>query len=236
MIRKGSLILEISNSASDELLSRIGGFLGAGIMQPDSEDLYCCRIHGSTPWDRWTGITLLNLISSLIHMKRIFFFSSAAGAVTASKGLYGKVMDSFYFTKGWSLGGFSWPRTKEEALEITSEQYQAIDEGGWRSSSQTSDSGSASPGSPVKHCAKRRKSKIFSAFAVQGGSEVIPQLGLIAFIQLWSTYQQQAAVWISTLKTEKTSSFFGFSECLSYGENDETLFYEVRFFFCFAVQ
>ena len=28
-IRKGSLILEISNSASDELLSRIGGLLGA---------------------------------------------------------------------------------------------------------------------------------------------------------------------------------------------------------------
>ena len=29
VIRKGSLILEISNSASDEFLSRIGGFLGA---------------------------------------------------------------------------------------------------------------------------------------------------------------------------------------------------------------
>ena len=29
VIRKGSLILEISNSASDELLSRIGGILGA---------------------------------------------------------------------------------------------------------------------------------------------------------------------------------------------------------------
>ena len=29
VIRKGSLVLEISNSASDELLSRIGGILGA---------------------------------------------------------------------------------------------------------------------------------------------------------------------------------------------------------------
>ena len=29
VIRKGDLILEISNSASDELLSRIGGLLGA---------------------------------------------------------------------------------------------------------------------------------------------------------------------------------------------------------------
>lgn len=33
---------------------------------------------------------LLNSTSSWIHMKRIFFFSSAAGAVTASRGLYGK--------------------------------------------------------------------------------------------------------------------------------------------------
>ena len=27
------------------------------------------------------------------------------------------------------LGGFSWPRTKEEALEITPEQYQALMKG-----------------------------------------------------------------------------------------------------------
>ena len=33
---------------------------------------------------------LLNSTSSWIHMKRTFFFSSAAGAVTASRGLYGK--------------------------------------------------------------------------------------------------------------------------------------------------
>ena len=62
-------------------------------------------------------------------MKRTSFFSSAAGAVTASRGLYGKAMDSFSFTKGWSLAVFSWPRTKEEALEITPEQYQALMQG-----------------------------------------------------------------------------------------------------------
>ena len=31
--------------------------------------------------------------------------------------------------KRLELGGFSWPRTKEEALEITPEQYQALMQG-----------------------------------------------------------------------------------------------------------
>ena len=71
---------------------------------------------------------LLNSTSSWIHMKRTFFFSSAAGTVTASRGLYGK--DGFLLLyKRLELGGFSWPRTKEEALEITPEQYQALMQG-----------------------------------------------------------------------------------------------------------
>ena len=51
VIRKGSLILEISNSASDDLLSRTGGILSAESCNRIPKDLYCCRIHGSTPWD-----------------------------------------------------------------------------------------------------------------------------------------------------------------------------------------
>ena len=58
--------------------------------------------------------------------------------------------------KRLELGGFSWPRTKEEALEITPEQYQALMQGAG-DRLQTSNPGSASPGSPVRHCAKRRK-------------------------------------------------------------------------------
>ena len=53
------------------------------------------------------------------------------------------------------LGGFSWSRTKEEVLEITPEQYQALMQGGDRL--QTSDPGSASSGVPVRHCEKRRE-------------------------------------------------------------------------------
>ena len=62
--------------------------------------------------------------------------------------------------KRLELGGFSWPRTKEEALEITPEQYQALMKG--LEIISRHDPGSVSSGSPVKHCAKRRKSKIFS--------------------------------------------------------------------------
>lgn len=58
--------------------------------------------------------------------------------------------------KRLELGGFSWPRTKEEALEITPEQYQAVDAGAG-DRLQTSDPGSASQGSFVRHWAKRRK-------------------------------------------------------------------------------
>lgn len=38
-----------------------------------------------------------------VRMKRTFFSSSAADAVTVSRGLYGKVTDFFCFTKGWRL-------------------------------------------------------------------------------------------------------------------------------------
>ena len=59
-------------------------------MQPDSERsilLQDTQIYavGLMVWH-----LLLNSTSSWIHMKRTFFFSSAAGAVTALRGLYGK--------------------------------------------------------------------------------------------------------------------------------------------------
>ena len=112
-------------------------------MQPDSERFILLQDTQIYAAGLMVWHLLLNSTSSWIHMKRTFFFSSAAGAVTASRGLYGKAMDSFSFTKGWSLavdgflllykrlelGGFSWPRTKEEALEITPEQYQALMKG-----------------------------------------------------------------------------------------------------------
>ena len=97
-------------------------------MQPDSERFILLQDTQIYAAGLMVWHLLLNSTSSWIHMKRTFFFSSAAGAVTASRGLYGKAMDSFSFTKGWSLA-VSAPRTKEEALEITPEQYQALMKG-----------------------------------------------------------------------------------------------------------
>jgi len=38
-------------------------------------------------------------------------------------------LSEIYKTIILELGGFSWPRTKEEALEITPEQYRALMQG-----------------------------------------------------------------------------------------------------------
>lgn len=101
-------------------------------MQPDSERFILLQDTQIYAAGLMVWHLLLNSTSSWIHMKRTFFFSSAAGAVTASRGLYGKAMDSeinLLLYKRLELGGFSWPRTKEEALEITPEQYQALMKG-----------------------------------------------------------------------------------------------------------
>ena len=90
VIRKGSLILEISSSASISL--------------PDIQ-IYAA---GLMVWH-----LLLNSTSSWIHMKRTSFFSSVADEVTASRGLYGKATDSFSFTKGWSLAASAGPVQKK---------------------------------------------------------------------------------------------------------------------------
>ena len=61
-------------------------------------------------------------------MKKTFFFSSAADA-DRIKGLVWEGDGFLLLYKRLELGGFSWPRTKEEALEITPEQYQALMKG-----------------------------------------------------------------------------------------------------------
>ena len=59
----------------------------------------------------------------------IFCSCSAEDVLTASKGWSGKATASCFYTKGLELGAFNWPRTKEEALEITPEQYQYLMQG-----------------------------------------------------------------------------------------------------------
>ena len=65
----------------------------------------------------------------LIHTKRISSSCSVEEAVTASKGLYGKGTDSFFFIKDWNWAVSDGPVQKKEALEITPEQYRALMQG-----------------------------------------------------------------------------------------------------------
>lgn len=90
-------------------------------------------------------------------MKKVFFSSSAADAVTVSRDLYGKVTD-FFFTKGWSSAVSAAPY-KRRGIGDHIGTILGIDAGNG-DCLHTSDSGSASPGFYVRHCAKQRKAKI----------------------------------------------------------------------------
>ena len=89
--------------------------------------------------------------------------------------------------KRLELGGFSWPRTKEEALARTGDCIQ------------TPDPGSAARRSPLIRCAKWRNLKIFSSSPTQIQWELSTS-GSHAIHSIKSTSQRLAAVWISTLK------------------------------------
>ena len=129
-------------------------------MQPDFERfilLQDTQIYVAESMD-WHP--LLSSTFSWIHMKRIFFFSSAADAVTVSRGLYGKVTVSSPIQKAGAWR-FQLAPYKRRGTGDHTGTISGIDAGAG-DCLQTSDSGSTSQGSPVRHYAKRRKSKIFS--------------------------------------------------------------------------
>ena len=167
-------------------------------MQPDSErfsSLPDTQIYAGELMD-WH--LLLNSTSSWIRMKRTSFFSSVADAATASRGLYGKAMGSFALQKAgaWRLQLATYKRrgTGDHTGTISGIDAGAGDR------FQTSDPGSASSGSSVRHCEKRRKSKIFSSLLSWADCK-LSTAGLYRIHSIMEYfYQQQAAVWISTLK------------------------------------
>lgn len=167
-------------------------------MQPDSKEsispqaTLICGV-GLMDWP-----LLLNSISSWILMKKIFFFYFAEDAVIASKGWYGKVTDSFSFTKAGAWR-FQLATYKRRGAGDHAGTISGID-AGTGDHLQASDPGSASPGSPVRHCAKRRKSKLFSPLR-SWTDRMLSTAGLCRIHSIMEYfYQQQAAVWISTLK------------------------------------
>ena len=132
--------------------------------------------------------------------------------------------------KRLELGGFSWPRTKEEALEITPEQYRALMQGAG-DRIQTSDPGSAAQRSPVIRCAKRRNLKIFSDSLMQIRWELSTS-GSHTIHSIKSTPQRSAAVWISTLK--KPVVFSAFQSVYPLVRMTDSFF--VRFAFSFGLR
>lgn len=128
-------------------------------MQPDFETfilLQDTQIYVAESMD-WHP--LLSSTFSWIHMKRIFFFSSAADAVTVSRGLYGKVTVSSPLQKAGAWR-FQLAPYKRRGIGDHTGTISGIDAGAG-DCLQTSDPRSAATGSSVKHCAKRRKQKIF---------------------------------------------------------------------------
>lgn len=61
--------------------------------------------------------------------------------------------------------------------------------------------------------------------------DLILEIANSAFIRI---HMKSASFFYST--ANEATAFFDFSECLSYGENDERSFCVVHFFFCVAVQ
>lgn len=161
-------------------------------MQPDSERFILLQDTQIYAAGLMVWHLLLNSTSSWIHMKRTFFFSSAAGAVTASRGLYGKVMDPSPLQKAgaWRFQLASYKRrgTGDHAGTIS-----GVDEGAG-DHLQTSDPGSVSSGSPVKHCAKRRKSKII--FRIRRPTDWrLSTAEPYCIHSSWSTYRQASCRW-----------------------------------------
>lgn len=68
---------------------------------------------------------LLNSNSIWILFKNISCSCSAENVPIESKGSFGILL----LYKRLNIGGFSWPRTKEEAMEITPEQFQMLMQG-----------------------------------------------------------------------------------------------------------
>lgn len=167
-------------------------------------------------------------------MKKTSFFSSAAGAVTASRGLYGKAMDFSSFTKGWSLAVSAAPY-KRRGTGDHAGTISGIDEGAG-DCLQTPDPGSASSGSPVKHCAKRRKSKIFS----HSPSRADWKLSTAGpyYIHSIMEYLPATSCCVDKYseKLKKLAVFSAFQSVYPMVRMTNDLFCVVRFFFCFEVQ
>ena len=187
-------------------------------MQPDSEkpiSLPDIQIYvvGLMVWH-----LLLNSTSSWIHMKRTSFFSSVA--------------DELQKAGAWRLQLATYKRRGDGDYTGTISGIDA----GTGDRLQASDPGSASPGSPVRHCAKRRKSKIFSPLPFWADRK-LSTAGLYRIHSIME-YLLAASCCVDKYseKLKKLIVLSVFQSVYPMVRMTKHSFYTVRFFFCFAVQ
>ena len=77
--------------------------------------------------DRWFPILRTGGFTAPVYSDILFLFCGRRS--DRIKGLVWEGDGFLLLYKRLELGGFSWPRTKQEALEITPEQYQALMKG-----------------------------------------------------------------------------------------------------------
>lgn len=128
VIRRGSVSIEISNTATEELLIRLEVFS----MLNDAVGFE--KIFIATGYtDLRRGIdglaSTIKFQFDLDPFQKHILFLFCGKRTDRIKGLVWEGDGFLLLYKRLNIGGFSWPRTKEEAMEITPEQFQMLMQG-----------------------------------------------------------------------------------------------------------
>ena len=128
VIRRGAVSIEISNTATEELLNKVGGLP----MLNDAVGFE--KIFIATGYtDLRRGIdglaSTIKFQFDLDPFQKHILFLFCGKRTDRIKGLVWEGDGFLLLYKRLNIGGFSWPRTKEEAMEITPEQFQMLMQG-----------------------------------------------------------------------------------------------------------
>ena len=122
VIRRGAVSIEISNTATEELLNMLNDAVGF-------EKIFIAT--GYTDLRR--GIdglaSTIKFQFDLDPFQKHILFLFCGKRTDRIKGLVWEGDGFLLLYKRLNIGGFSWPRTKEEAMEITPEQFQMLMQG-----------------------------------------------------------------------------------------------------------
>ena len=126
VIRRGAVSIEISNTATEELLNKVFSMLNDAV---GFEKIFIAT--GYTDLRR--GIdglaSTIKFQFDLDPFQKHILFLFCGKRTDRIKGLVWEGDGFLLLYKRLNIGGFSWPRTKEEAMEITPEQFQMLMQG-----------------------------------------------------------------------------------------------------------